>query len=194
MATNLLPWREDQRRKQNQSLLGFAIVFWLVCLGMAFALYANAKSREADQITRVEYLQQATAKLDTEIKDISSIKEEKSNLLERIDIVQRLQHNRMLIVRIMDDLVRKLPPGITLDGLSRSGESILLTGRATTNERVAELMNQLDSSHWFGQSSLDIVKIADKDGHELRAFELKITEKKPNDMLDAESLAAGASQ
>ena len=194
MATNLLPWREGKRRKQNRSLLGFAMAFWLVCLGAAFALYANAKAREEDQAARVEYLQQGIAKLDAEIKTISSLQEEKSTLLERIDIIQGLQHNRMLIVRIMDDLVCKLPPGVTLDGLGRSGETILLAGRAKSNERVAELMNQLDSSHWFGQSSLDIVKIADKDSHELRAFELKIIEKKPGDRLDAEPLAVGTSQ
>ena len=129
-----------------------------------------------DQDTRNQYLSKQNAKINTQIRSSEVLKEKKKELLSRIEIVQNLQDNRVQIVHVFDDMVRKLPRGVTLDVMSKQNDQIKLIGRAQSNARVSELMNRLDSSLWFGKSDLSVVNVTDRDNNKLSQFELTVTE------------------
>ncbi len=129
-----------------------------------------------DQDARNQYLSKQNAKINTQIRSSEALKEKKKELLSRIEIVQNLQDNRVQIVHVFDDMVRKLPRGVTLDVMSKQNDQIKLIGRAQSNARVSELMNRLDSSLWFGKSDLSVVNVTDRDNNKLSQFELTVTE------------------
>lgn len=174
---NLLPWREEQRAQQDKKLFIASILFWGLCIAAGFLAFGNISGRLDDQRARNQYLLEQNSRLNREIKDIEKLQQEKQELIERIDVIQNLQQDRVQIVHVFDDIVRKMPPGVTLDKMRKDDSEIQLFGRAQSNSRVSELMNQLDSSRWFGNSDLSIVSLKETDDGKLSEFEVAITEK-----------------
>ncbi len=179
---NLLPWREARRARDDKRMLVLSVLFWALCLIAGFLAISNINGNLKNQQARNNFLVQQNAKLNREIKDIEKLQSEKQELVGRIEVIQNLQQDRMQIVHVFDDIVRKLPAGITLDTMSKKDKEIRLKGRAQSNSRVSELMNQLDTSQWFGESDLAVVSLkATRDQQigdsELRDFEVAVTEK-----------------
>jgi type IV pilus assembly protein PilN len=179
---NLLPWREVKRARNDRNMLVASGVFWAACIitGLLAMQYINIKLDE--QRERNQYLVKENAKLNRIIADIKKLQAEKRNLVGRIEVIQNLQRDRINIVHVFDDIVRKLPEGVTLDRMRKRGRVIHLNGRAQSNSRVSELMNKVDTSQYFGRSNLNVVSLRDSDNNDIREFEVVLTEvfkKKP---------------
>ena len=173
---NLLPWREEQRARNDKKLLTASFVFWAACLLVGFLALQNMNGKLSYQGERNRYLEHENAKLNRKIADIKQLQAEKQKLVERIDVIQNLQQDRIHIVHVFDDIVRRLPKGVTLDKMSKKVREIHLQGRAQSNSRVSELMNQADSSQFFGRSNLNVVALTDSSGTDIREFEVVLTE------------------
>lgn len=176
---NLLPWREERRARKDKQLLFSSFMFWAGCLLVGFLALQYLDGKLADQRERNSYLQRENAKLNQKISEIEKLRAEKQELIGRIDVIQGLQQDRMQIVHVLDDVVRVLPAGVTLDRLSKRSKVISLAGRAQSNSRVSELMNQADTSRWFGQSNLSVVSLKETEDSTVSEFELVINEKIP---------------
>ena len=64
-------------------------------------------------------------------------------------VIQELQGNRPVIVRLFDELVRTLPDGVYYTSITRTNDVIALEGIADSNNRISALMRDLDASDWF---------------------------------------------
>ncbi|MCY1377270.1 Fimbrial assembly protein (PilN) [compost metagenome] len=73
-------------------------------------------------------------------------------------IIQDLQGNRPIIGRVFDQLVRTLPDGVFFTGLKMAGKEIAIVGPAESNNRVSNLMRNLDASEWLASPNLTEVK------------------------------------
>ncbi len=176
---NLLPWREERRARKDKQLLLSSFVFWGACLLIGFMALQYVDGQLQDQRERNQYLQRENAKLNQKIAEIEKLRAEKVELIGRIDVIQGLQQDRMQIVHVLDGVVKILPPGVTLDRLSKKSQVISLKGRAQSNSRVSELMNKADTSEWFGQSNLSVVSLKDTDDSTVSEFDVVITAKAP---------------
>ncbi len=155
---NLLPWREGLRREQHRlfqlamAATVVASIFLVILAGIAVS--ANV----AGQRDRNQYLQTEIDILDRQINEVNGIKQKKDQLLARMEVIQSLQGNRPVIVRIFDELVRVVPEGIYFTSLSMSGNQISIQGLSESNDRISNLMRQLDESKWFKEPNLTAVK------------------------------------
>lgn len=174
---NLLPWREAKRAENDKKLLTASFIFWGLCLLVGFLAFQNVSAQLTAQHARNQYIQGEISKLNRTIADIEKLQKEKQDLLGRIEVIQGLQHDRMQIVHVFDDIVRKLPAGVALDRMSKKSREIYLEGRAQSNSRVSDLMNQLNTSQWFGQSDLSVVSLNETKDTKLSEFELVVTER-----------------
>lgn len=174
---NLLPWREERRAQKDKQLLLSSFVFWAGCLLAGYLALQYIDGKLTDQRARNAYLQAENAKLNQKIAAIEKLRQEKQELIARINVIQSLQQDRMQIVHVLDDVVRVLPAGVTLDRLAKKNRTIYLDGRAQSNSRVSELMNQADGSLWFGQSNLSVVSLQDTQDSTVSKFEVVIKEK-----------------
>ena len=155
---NLLPWREQQREERKQR--------FLVAMGAVLALGAGAvflgdqylNSAIENQQARNDFVRKEIAVLDARIKEISELKTRRQQLLERMKIIQDLQGNRPIIGRVFDQLVRTLPDGVFFTGLKMTAKSIAIQGAAESNNRVSNLMRNLDASEWLASPNLTEVK------------------------------------
>ncbi len=151
---NLLPWRNELRKKRQQEfnymVLG-AVVAMCAIIG---GVHWFNEERIAFQKQRNAYLEQKTIELDARIKAIKNLDEQRKNLLARMDIIQQLQASRPEIVHVFDELVRTLPEGVYYQRVKQSGNVLTVTGVAQSNAFVSSLMRNLNQSPWLEGATL----------------------------------------
>jgi len=175
---NLLPWREELRQERNRTTLVMcAALIGLALLTVFFAkLYMD--SRIDHQKSRNAFIQTEINKLAEVIKEIEDIKQRRDALRARMDVIQELQQNRAKIVHVFDDLVNQLPEGVYFDEVKKTNDTINISGKAQSNNRVSLLMRGLDASDWFEGSSLKVVDVLDQNGVSVSQFDLAVKEEK----------------
>ncbi len=97
-------------------------------------------------------------KMEAQIKEIEDIKKKRESLVARMNVIQSLQRNRPLTVRIFDEITRALPDGIYLSELERKNNTVSLTGKAESNSQISILMRKIDASEWLTKPRLTEIK------------------------------------
>jgi type IV pilus assembly protein PilN len=95
-------------------------------------------------------------------------------------VIQELQGNRPIIVRVLDELVRTVPDGVYYQNLSASDDTLYIEGIAESNNRVSSLMRRLDASDWLKAPSLDGVSAAEDLGQSAMNFSLSVEIEAPD--------------
>lgn len=155
---NLLPWREQLREERKQRFLVTLAGVFIVSAGAVFLGGQYLGGAIEQQNSRNEFISREIALLDARIKEISELKTRREQLLERMKIIQDLQGNRPIIGRVFDQLVRTLPDGVHFTAVKMTGKNIAIVGAAESNNRVSNLMRNLDSSDWLTAPNLTEVK------------------------------------
>jgi type IV pilus assembly protein PilN len=106
------------------------------------------------QRARNTYLQDETKKLEAQIKDIAGLQTEISSLKARQAAVENLQSDRNTPVHLMEELVTKLPEGVYLVSMKHENQTVQLVGIAQSQERVSELLRNLNTSQWLTRPEL----------------------------------------
>jgi type IV pilus assembly protein PilN len=200
---NLLPHREERRRRRKQAFFAGVGLALLVGVGITIVWYLVLLEMESAQRSRNEFLQAEIKKLDTQIKDIASLRSEIDSLKARQKVVEDFQIDRNMPVHLLNELATQTPDGVFLTGLRQDGQSISINGLAQTNERVSEfLRNTAYKSTWLERPELVVIKAsnlqsqASRDQRRLFEFTMKFTLKRPQDSApkpaDGASAPAGA--
>ena len=63
-------------------------------------------------------------------KEIADLKKQREALIARMSVIYQLQADRIQVVRVFDELARKLPEGVYLTTFRYAGSSISLQGVA----------------------------------------------------------------
>lgn len=155
---NLLPWRDWERERKKKEFLTNLI--GVLVLGGALVLLGGwlLESSIASQNDRNEFMQAKIATLDARIVEINALQKEKQELLARMQVIQDLQGNRPLIVRVFDETVRTLSKGVHFRSLEMKGNSFVVEGTAESNNRISAQMRNLDESDWFTAPNLRSIK------------------------------------
>jgi type IV pilus assembly protein PilN len=169
---NLLPWREELREEKQKEFLQFVALVVIVAAGIVgiFGQYVNAEIE--DQQARNAYIRGEIAVLDDRISEIRDLQQRRQELLSRMQVIQDLQGNRPVIVRIFDQLVRTLSKGIFYNQLAVAGNQVTVTGVAESNNRISELMRNLNASEWFTNPNLRGLREAADFGDQASTFDL----------------------
>lgn len=181
---NLLPWREELRRRRQKEFgirVAMAVVAMLGIVALVHMQYAN---KIAFQKERNEFLEQEIKKLDDKIAEIKALDEEKDRLIARMEIIQELQASRPEVVHLFDELVATLPEGVYYQKITQQARTLTLQGMAQSNARVSSLMRNLDDSDWLKSPSLIEIKADDKKDtgqFRLNEFSLKVKQSNPSE-------------
>ena len=169
---NLLPWREERRQVLKKEFLTSVALVLALSVGLILLADRVTNSQIDAQTARNQYLIENIKALDKQVVEIRDLQKRRDQLLARMRIIQRLQGNRPIIVRVLDQLVRTVPDGLFYTDLVTVGSSITLTGVAESNSRVSSLMRQLDASDWLANANLDKVTAAPEFGDQANVFVL----------------------
>jgi type IV pilus assembly protein PilN len=154
---NLLPHREEKRKRREQQFAVLAGMAGLIGLAAAGGVYFFLDSEETQQQRNVSYMKAEIDKLDKQIEEIRKIREETASLLAKKQVVESLQSNRSEPVQLLDQLLRQLPEGVYLKSISQAGPKVNIKGYAQSNARVSTLMRNLGASPYL--ENPDLVEI-----------------------------------
>lgn len=176
---NLRPWREELRAEKQKEFTVMVLGAAVIAAGLAFLWSSDLDSRVAYQQSRNAYIETATKKLDTQIREIENLKRKRDELLARMKVIQDLQGKRPVIVRTFDELVRTLPDGLFYTDLKKSGDRVSIVGMAESNSRVSELMRQFENSDWFKDPNLSNVSSASSRRAGYSQFNMTVQQQTP---------------
>jgi type IV pilus assembly protein PilN len=151
---NLLPHREAARKRRKDQFLVFAASAAVLGAALSALVHTSVQAEVDAQRARNAYLQEETGKLEVQIKDIAGLQAEIASLKARQAAVENLQSDRNTPVHLLDELVNKLPDGVYLVSMKQENQSVQLVGVAQSQERVSELLRNLNGSKWLSRPEL----------------------------------------
>jgi len=198
ILVNLLPHREERRKRRKAAFfagLGLAAVLGAAVVGLWYLVVQQLISAQQE---RNAFLAAEIAKLDTQIKDIASLKADIEALKARQKAVENLQTDRNIPVHVLNELVRQTPEGVYFTSVRQEGQVLTVSGIAQTNERVSELLrNTAYNSDWLARPELVEIKAAtvqtaSREQKRLFDFSMRLNVKRPADAAAPAAAASGA--
>jgi len=156
---NLLPWREELRAQAQRNFLTTMALAVIIAAGVVFVVNRYFEARISDQQARNSYLQTEIAKLDRQIARIEELDDTRDSLINRKQVIENLQANRTLMVRLFDQLVRTVPSGVRLTQVAQSGEQITISGLTQSNARVSTYLNNIEAASVLHDPQLQIIEV-----------------------------------
>jgi len=178
---NLLPWREERNEERKKQFVVVLFGTLVIAGGLVFLGNQFVSGLLDNQSARNSYLRKEITSLDERIKQVQEIREMRTQLLGRMQVIQDLQSNRQVMPRLFDQLVRTLPDGVYYSSLAMQGQRISIDGFAEFNNRVSALMRNLESSPWLAGATLSGVKAIENahlDG-QANQFQLTVRQSRP---------------
>lgn len=193
---NLLPHREEKRKQRKAAFLRMLALSSVMGAALVVAAGGIIAAQISDQTQRNDFIKAENAKLDNQIKEIKTLKEEIEALKARQQAVEDLQSDRNQPVYLMDELAKQVPEGIYLRSFKEENQRVVLMGYAQSNERVSELLRNLgNNSPWLERPDLIEIRLASlgqgKDAKKVYDFTVNVGIKRPRDK-DAAGGAGGA--
>lgn len=193
---NLLPHRELKRQRQKQTF--FLTTGLSVIAGAALVLlvWSVLEGYLDNQKGRNKLIADENRRLDAQIKEIATLRQEIEALRARQKAVEDLQADRNEPVYLLDELTRQTPEGIYLRSIKQEDRKVTIAGWAASNERVSEFLRNLtNNGHYVERPELIEIKLAGQspDGIQRRLFDFSMNfYMKPSSELGGSSAAAGA--
>jgi len=161
---NLLPWREEQRKERKLAFLVALGVAVLAAMVTTFAAYLMFDSMIAGQQRRNQMLRGQIKLLDKQIEEINSLETEKQRFIARMEVIEKLQRSRPGIVHVFDEIVKTLPDGVYLTGVTQvsagANKRLKFEGVAQSSTLVSSFMRNIDASEWLRNPELEVVQTA----------------------------------
>ena len=169
---NFRPWRAQRRRQLTRRLLLAIIAVALIGAAVTVAAGLTLNRLIANQNQRNTYIEQQTRRLNADVTAIRELQAQRTTMLKRLRIIEALQGNRPVIVRVFDEMVRILPDDTFFSSLKVTDKTVRITGIAGTNHQVSVLMRNIEHSNWFAAPTLTNISARKEYGHQASAFAL----------------------
>jgi type IV pilus assembly protein PilN len=158
IRVNLLPHREARRERQKKLFYAFTGLSFVIGLAVIGVVWMVFQGIIADQQGRNDFIAAENKKLDVQIKEIATLRQEIEVLRARQKAVEDLQADRNEPVYLMDEVARQTPEGIYLRTVKQEGRKVTINGWAASNERVSEYLRNLQNNSKFLEKP-DLIEI-----------------------------------
>ncbi|MBK0062886.1 MULTISPECIES: PilN domain-containing protein [unclassified Acinetobacter] len=158
---NLLPWRDELREQRKKQFIAFSAaiaVLGVVAVVLAWLFYDHKLN---DQEQANQLIVSTNQNLDTQLKSLDGLQERRNAIVERMKLIQGLEGQRPVTVRLIDELVRVTPSNMYLTKFTRAGDKFTIEGKAESPNTVAELLRNLEASPWYRNAFMNSFLAAD---------------------------------
>ncbi|MFW2439422.1 MAG: PilN domain-containing protein [Arenicellales bacterium] len=190
---NLLPWRELRRKEIDTQVRNLAIGIALLMAIIVYWGYLYMNGLIEEQNRRNSYLEQQIQKVEKELQEVNKVKKRKSELISRMEVIQKLQSDRTRMVKLFDGLAKNLPKGMYLTLFEIKGNNITLQGSADSNGTISKFMRLIEAAENFTTPNLNVINIKNDKGLRVSNFTLKFNFTKAKKEPEPDEKQAGAS-
>lgn len=172
---NLLSDREAIRKettRQQVSIFVLTICLLVVILG-GIQFYQYQQKRELKQ--QIEDVKRTLRELEKKVGEVDQYKEAKKELETKLQIIERLQKGKFLVVQLLDGIGVIIPEKMWLDELGLKGDKYSMKGYAVDNETIAAFMKELERSGSFRVVELLWTEKKEVEGIGMKHFSLVAT-------------------
>ncbi len=167
----MLPYREEQDKQKKAQFTRLMVFSGLVGVGLLVLTYVSLSGMILNQESRNQQLTDGIAQLDIQIKEVETLEAEKRDFLARKAKVEELENKRFEAARMIDSLNTVAPEGVYLTGIkAKDVSTYTLSGKATSDSKIADFMRVIPSTNVFGQPSLDSINKVES----VQEFELTV--------------------
>jgi len=142
---NLLPYREKEKKENSvrqASLIGGAFVALILIL-VFVQLKLNSSIRTLE--SQVKESEVKLVDLDKKIGHLDEFKKDKQELEQKLQVIKNLEENRLMPVKILDDLASLVPPkDIWLVKITHNNDQLTVEGVGKDNVIVADFMKIIE--------------------------------------------------
>ncbi|MBN6532949.1 PilN domain-containing protein [Acinetobacter pittii] len=146
---NLLPWRDELREQRKKQFIAFCVGVAALGIASVFTAWMYFDHKLNDQEQANQFIVSTNQNLEVQLKSLEGLQERRNAIIERMKLIQGLQGQRPVIVRLVDELVRVTPPTMYITKFTRTGDKFTIEGKAESPNTVAELLRNLEASPWY---------------------------------------------
>jgi type IV pilus assembly protein PilN len=148
--------REKPRRRASTGLVGSGqkitvactLILAMAALGVGWWYWTLR--REATQLTDdIAAAEQETARLQTLIVQVRQFEERKTQLEQRVTLIEVLRRGQSSPVHVLDAVSRSVPEMLWLTQLEQKGADLTIEGRCMTLTSISDFVDNLGRSGWF---------------------------------------------
>lgn len=176
---NLLPWREELREQKKREFLNVLVAVLAVAGLMVFGVDRYYNAEIDSQNARNNFLQREIQGLEDRIAEIKQLQNQRSLLLSRMQVIQELQGNRPVIVRLFDELARQLADRVFFQSVTFSNSKLAVRGVAESNNRISSQLRNFDESDWFASPNVTAITADQEYGSQASRFTLSVDQSTP---------------
>lgn len=155
---NLLPWRDELRKKRQEEFVIGIVVVAVVAVALMFGIQMYLDSLITEQKDQSRIVGEKIAELNLITVKIKNIQEQNSILQSKRNAIQKLQKSRPEIVHFFDEIAKVTPEGVFLTQLKQSSSRVALMGKTQSNARVSAFMRNVEKSQWLVDPELNVIK------------------------------------
>jgi len=133
---------------QQKITLACSLILVLTALGVGWwywSLKLQSDRIETDIVTS----QKETARLRTLIQQVQANDARRSQLQERVQLIEELRKGRDLPVHMLDEISRSLPDMLWLTDIKQVGNDVTIIGRCTSLTALSDFVENLKLGGYF---------------------------------------------
>lgn len=119
---NLLPWRDELREQRKKTFVLIAILVAVLGVFAVFVTWMYFDQKLSDQEDANQLITSSNQQLDQKLKSLDGLQKQTQAIVERMKLIQDLQAQRPIAVRLIDQLARSVPSNMYLTKLERVGD------------------------------------------------------------------------
>jgi len=176
---NLLPWREELREEKKKEFMNVLMGVVFIAGGIVLIMDRFYTGEIEDQRSRNQYLEQKITVLEERIAEITLLQQKRNQLLSRMQVIQELQGNRPIIVRLFDEIAKRLADRVFYTRMSVKGKNLEINGIAESNNRISSQLRNFSDSAWFDKPNVQGIVADVNRGPQASQFRLTVQQTTP---------------
>lgn len=160
---NLLPFRAARKKENIRRQISIFLLSLAFLLIILFYYNFSLNSKIGNLDASIKTTKAALGKYEKINKEIAQIKKKLNNLKKKLAVMDTLEANRFVPVKLLDTMTRVIvPKRMWFTRLNTRGKTVQISGVALDNTTVADFMVRLENSGLFNKVDLKTLKRAKK--------------------------------
>lgn len=147
----LITVKPEKKEKVQTSFFILLLILTAVVI-LFFHLMITRKIESERRM--LEELEMKKKELAGILADIEKYNAQKKAFEEKIKVIEALKERQKVPVRLLDEVSKKIPDGLWLKRLSFSADKVSISGRAFSNNIIADFISELEAAGLFKDVTL----------------------------------------